>query len=86
MGKNLELLIILFEGVSQLQIIERNQSVTTICNEIVIIYFSWSYEVKNQPCSDRDVIYVQAALVIRGGYVPWKYRGYQNREFWNRDE
>jgi hypothetical protein len=36
MGKNLELIIILFEGVSQLQIIERNQSVTTICNEIVI--------------------------------------------------
>ncbi len=24
---------------------------------------------------------VQAALVIRGGYVPQKYREYQNREY-----
>jgi len=27
------------------------------------------------------LLYRQAALVIRGGYVPRKYREYQNREY-----
>ncbi len=28
-----------------------------------------------------EINYIQAALVIRGGYVPQKYREYQNREY-----
>jgi len=41
-----------------------------LLNQIVIILDCWVVAIK-----------VQAALVIRGGYVPRKYRKYQNRGY-----
>jgi hypothetical protein len=39
-------------------------------------------QVDNTPCTlPLSVSLIQVALVIRGGYVPQKYREYQNRDY-----